>query len=246
MLRGLYQATSAMVIAKTKQEIISGNVANADTAGFKRQVLPEEVFAQAMLLARLGPGSRELGDTTVKTVLAEPVTDFSQGQLVHSDDNFHLALHGNGFFAILTEEGPRYTRAGDFRIDAAGFLSDAHGGRILLDNWQPIQIKGIDFAIESDGTIMMEGGPRGRLMITDFAEPAALVKDARGQFIGDEAVPFPGTARVVQNSLERSNVDPAQELIDMMLVNRIFESAQRIVSTYDQLMEKAKEIGSIR
>ena len=118
MLRGLYQATSAMVIAKTKQEIISGNVANVDTPGFKRQVLPEEVFSQAMLLAKLGPGSRELGDTTTKTILAEPITDFSQGQIIHSDDKYHFALNGNGFFGILTEEGPRYTRAGDFRVDA--------------------------------------------------------------------------------------------------------------------------------
>lgn len=246
MLRGLYQATSAMVIAKTKQEIISGNVANADTPGFKRQVLSEEVFAQAMLLAKLGPGSRELGDTTVKTVLAEPVTDFSQGQLVHSEDKYHAALHGNGFFTVLTDDGPRYTRAGDFRIDAAGFLSDAHGGKVLLNNWQPLQVRGNDFKIESDGTVIIDGGPRGRLMITDFAEPTALVKDARGQFVGDGAMPFSGAARVVQNSLERANVDPGQELIDMIMVNRIFESAQRIVSTYDQLMEKAKEIGSIR
>lgn len=246
MLRGLYQATSAMVIAKTKQEIISGNVANVDTPGFKRQVLPEEVFSQAMLLAKLGPGSRELGDTTTKTILAEPITDFSQGQIIHSDDKYHFALNGNGFFGILTEEGPRYTRAGDFRVDAAGFLSDAHGGRVLLNNWQPLQVRGDDFKIENDGTVMIDGGPRGKLMITDFAEPTALVKDARGQFVGDSAMPFLGTAKVVQNSLERANVDPGQELIDMMLVNRIFESAQRIVSTYDQLMEKAKEIGSIR
>jgi len=245
MLRGLYQATSAMVIAKTKQEIISGNLANVETPGFKKQVLPEEVFAQAMLLAQLGAGTRELGDTIVKTVLAEPVTDFTQGQVIPSESNYHLALHGSGFFTVQTEDGPRYTRAGDFRIDATGFLSDAHGGKVLLSNWQPVQVRG-KFTVETDGTVRVDGQPRGRLMITDFAEPAALTKDARGQYQGDEAMPFQGNAKVMQNSLERPNVDISQELIDMLMVNRIFESAQRIVSTYDQLMDKAKEIGSVR
>lgn len=246
MLRGLYQATSAMIIAKTKQDLISGNVANVDTPGYKKQVLPEEVFAQAMLLARIGSTSQDLGDTIVKNVLAEPTTDFTQGQLISSDSEYHLGLVGSGFFTVQTEEGPRYTRSGDFRLDASGYLCDAHGGRVLLSTWQPLQVRGGDLKIEPDGTASIGGVPRGRIMISDFAEPSELRKDKHGQFIGEDASPVPGSAKILQKQLERSNVDPSQELVDMLLVNRIFESAQRIVATYDQMMEKAKEIGSVR
>lgn len=246
MLRGLYQATSAMVIAKTKQELITGNVANVETPGFKKHVMSDEVFSQAMLYAQLGVDSSQLGGTLTRSSLAETTVDFSQGQLVPSDSPFHLALGGNGFFAVQTEDGIRYTRSGDFRLDSNGHLVDLHGGRVLLRNGQPLETRGASLRVDPDGACFLDDRPVGQLLLVDFAERDKLQKDQRGQFQADGLLVAPAQAKVHQRTLERSNVDAGKELVDMLLVSRIFESAQRIVSTYDQLMEKAKEIGSVR
>lgn len=246
VLRGLYQATSAMVAAKTKQELISSNIANIDTPGFKRQTVTDEVFAQMLLFARTGSNSTALGEATVKTGISEPLTDFSAGQVTESSSPYHLALSGQGFFAVLTEEGPRFTRAGNFTLDGAGFVVDLHGNRLLLSNWQPLQTQGQELTVKDNGDVLVGGAQRGRIMIMGFDEPSLLKREVTGHYVDENADGFPITGQVLQYHLERSNVALGEELVQMLLVNRIFESAQHVVSTYDQVLDKAKEIGSVR
>lgn len=246
MLRGLYQATSAMVIAKTRQEIISGNVTNAETPGFKRDAVAEEVFSQAMWVAQLAGGRRQLGTTMTRTALSASVTDHRQGQLVESHSPYHLALSGQGFFAVQTPEGVRFTRAGDFRLDANGNVVDAHGGLLLLSNRTPLVVGGRELSILSGGEVLLDGVLAGELLIVDFPDLGGLVRDINGQFQGDGLLSVASQSSVHQFMLEQSNVDIGQEIVDMLLTNRIFQSAQRIVATYDQLMERAKDIGSVR
>lgn len=246
MLRGLYQATSAMVIAKTRQEMISGNVANAETPGFKRDDVAEEVFSQAMWVAELAGQRRGLGTTITRTALSAPVTDHRQGQLVESHSPYHIALSGQGFFAVETPQGVRYTRAGDFRLDAQGHVVDARGGRLLLSDRTPLEVGTRQLQILPSGEVLLDGAPAGQLLLVDFADPSGLTRDANGQFQGDGLLPVSIQGSVHQFMLEQSNVDIGAEIVDMLLTNRIFQSAQRIVATYDQLMERAKEIGSVR
>lgn len=246
MLRGLYQATSAMVIAKTRQEMISGNVANAETPGFKRDDVAEEIFSQAMWVAELAGRKRSLGATVTRTALSAAVTDHRQGQLVESHSPYHLALSGRSFFALQTTEGVRYTRAGDFRVDANGHVVDARGGRLLLTDRTSLAVGGRQLQILSSGEVLLDGTSAGQLLLVDFPDLSGLVRDVNGQFRGDGLISVAGEGRVHQFMLEQSNVDISEEIVDMLLTNRIFQSAQRIVATYDQLMERAKEIGSVR
>jgi len=235
-----------MVIAKTRQELMSGNVANLETPGFKRHNVTEEVFSQAMWSAQLAGQRRQLGATVTRTALSVPLTDHTQGQLVESHSPSHLALNGQGFFTISTTEGVRYTRAGDFRIDAAGHVVDAHGGRLLGSDGQPIATEGRQLQVMSDGAVLLDGNLAGQLLLADFPELSGLTRDVNGQFQADGLIVVASQATVHQFKLERSNVDIGEEIVDMLLTNRIFQSAQRIVATYDQLMERAKEIGSVR
>jgi flagellar basal-body rod protein FlgG len=235
-----------MVAARTKQELIASNIANIETPGFKKQAVTDEVFSQMLLLSQVGASSRGLGEAKVKSGLSAPVTDFSQGQVVESSSPYHVAIHGNGFFGVMGEEGPRFTRAGNFTLDGAGFLTDPYGNRLLLSNWQPLQTGGQKLRITEDGTVYLGETPRGRLMIMDFADSSQLQRDINGQFLDEGGEGFPISSRVLQGYLERANVDVGEELVQMLLVNRIFESAQHVVSTYDQVLDKAKEIGSVR
>ncbi|MBT9175966.1 MAG: Flagellar basal-body rod protein FlgG [Firmicutes bacterium] len=246
MLRGLYQATSAMVIAKTRQEMISGNVANAETPGFKRDNVAEEVFSEVMWVAELAGRRRGLGTTFTRTALSAPVTDHRQGQIVESHSPYHLALSGQGFFAVQTPEGVRYTRAGDFRVDAAGHVVDARGGRLLLSDRTPLDARGRQLKILTSGEVLLDDAPAGRLLLVEFPDLSGLIRDVNGQFQGDGLIAVASQGSVHQFMLEQSNVDIGEEIVAMLLTNRIFQSAQRIVATYDRLMERAKEIGSVR
>ena len=246
MLRGLYQATAAMVIAKAKQENISGNIANVETVGFKRQTLSEEIFSQAMLMANVGASSTALGGSTARSVLSEPRLDWTRGQITGSDSPYHLAIIGSGFFALQTEGGVRYTRAGDFRLDANGHVSDAFGGRLLLRDGNPLLMAGENFRVAENGEVFIDDVAVGFVQVMDFADPDALTKDENGQFIAAPGTPIAAAVHIKQHHLELSNVDLAKEIMEMLLVSRVFQSAQRIVSAYDQLMERTSNIGSAR
>ena len=246
MLRGLYQATAAMVIAKAKQENISGNISNVETVGFRRQVLSEEIFSQAMLMANVGASSTGLGASTARSVISEPRLDWTRGQVTGSDSPYHLALVGSGFFVVQTEGGLRYTRAGDFRLDAAGHVSDAFGGRLLLSDGNPLRTAGESFRVAENGEVFLNDASVGFIQVMDFADPDALTKDENGQFVAAEAAPLAAQVDIRQHHLELSNVDLAKEIMEMLLVSRVFQSAQRIVSAYDQLMERTSNIGSAR
>jgi len=246
LLRGLYQATSAMVIAKTRQEMISGNIANAETPGFKRDGIAEEVFSQAMWVAKLAGRRAQLGATFTRTALSAPVTDHRQGQIVQSHSPYHLAISGQGFFAVQTPLGVRYTRAGDFRLDALGNMVDARGGRLLLSDRTPLSVQGRELKILPSGEVLVDNSSAGQLLLVNFPDPSGLVRDENGQFQGDGLLTVTSQGSVHQSMLEQSNVDIGEEIVDMLLTNRIFQSAQRIVATYDQLMERAREIGSVR
>jgi len=235
-----------MVVSKARQEVVSANIANIETAGYKRQLLREEVFSQAMLLAQMGTSSNPLGATTSRPALGEPSLDWARGQVTASDSPYHMAIGSRGFFAVQTGEGIRYTRAGDFRLDAGGNLADAFGGRLLLSDGQALQLAAGSFKVESNGEVFQNGVSLGTIQVVDFADLEQLTKDNHGRFIADGLAQEPVAPFVKQHHLELSNVDLAKEIMEMMLVTRVFQSAQRIVATYDQLMDRTKDIGSVR
>lgn len=227
MLRGIGASRNGMRFEQYRSEVIANNVANVNTEGFRRSIAVGSEFAQ-MMLNRLGdpargePESPEVGRLGHGVELAQVVQTLDTGALRQTDNPLDLALLGPGEFTYLTPEGPRYTRSGVFHQDEAGRLVTADGDPVLVGG-APVGQPGAHLAVESDGTVLVDGAPAGKL-------------DIRG---GD------GTP-VATRMLEASAVDLGVEMTDLITAMRSFQVNQRAMQMQDQTLAKAvTEIGKV-
>ncbi|NPV53846.1 MAG: flagellar basal-body rod protein FlgF [Firmicutes bacterium] len=170
MLRGLYSATSGMVARSHWQDIIANNLANVTTPGFKGDLPVFESFPE-MLLNRIMPDrgsmldavrkSTPIGRAGVGTVIAETATNFAEGPVVETGNKLDLALVGNGFFAVATPAGERYTRNGSFCLNEQGEIATLDGYRVLGEDGRPIQVAGAIHVVGSAGTVASRGANPG-------------------------------------------------------------------------------------
>lgn len=257
MLRGLYIAQNSLDVQQAKMNNISNNLANLSTAGYKRNQVVESKFAESLQLAleAKGPdGKRQpVGEGILGNMVTQVHIDFTPGPLTETGGATDFALEGSGFFVVENEDGEQfYTRDGSFHLDGEGNLLSSEGYRVLGEGG-PITIEDAEqLAIKEDGTILVgEGTDReelDKLQIMEFADPA-LLKKTDGNYFSDPE----GTAEqavsttVVQGWLERTNVDPVEEMIDMIPVARIYESSQKLVQINDELLDKAiNQVGRVK
>jgi flagellar basal-body rod protein FlgF len=237
MNSGMYAALSGNVSALRRLEVISNNLANANTPGFKADQLQfESVLAN------------------VKNPTQEPVfssekfwTDFSAGPIQKSDNVFDVALNGDGFFAVNTPQGTAYTRQGNFHRDAGGKLVTADGYEVQGQNG-PLTLNGNRIEISDNGTVTVDGAPAGRLTVVDFPKPYAFTKAGGGLFVpaNPQAAATASNAEVKQGYLESSNVKVVAEMAKMIEATRYFESCAKAVKSYDDMATKAaNELGKV-
>lgn len=245
MIKGFYAAASAMLAGLTRQNMLSHNLANLDTPGFKQVLLSLDDFVETTVSTRPGdearpPAPRVLGDLGLGVETIPPETDYADGALRQTGQLLDVALHGPGFFRVQTPAGERYTRDGRFLKDADGSLVTVDGYAVLSETGAPLALPDGQVAIGGDGTITVGGQGVGRLGIASFADPEVeLARDQPNLFV---AVGQPtGTERgtVVQGFLETANVNPAQLMTQMVSVNRAYEAAQMLVQVQDQLLGRA-------
>ena len=254
MFRGFYTLTSNMITQERRLNVISNNMANVATPGFKSDELMTATF-QEMLAHRTGSVDKSspayLGaNVHMMRVVDERVTNFEQGAFDFTERPLDVAIIGEGFFEIQTPQGdPVYTRNGSFTLDDEGYLFLQHIGRVIGDNGEPILLQTDKIEFQTDGAIVFEGGGiLGRLRIADFIDYELLEKTGEGMFLNPEAgnaveVGFP---TVRGKMLERSNVNAMDEMVAMMTSQRSLQAASQIVKTYDQLMAAAaNDIGRI-
>ncbi|MDH7598960.1 MAG: flagellar hook basal-body protein [Sedimentisphaerales bacterium] len=209
-------------------EQIAHNLANVNTAGFKRytshfmQVLTDQLGQEGQ------PPSAEL---TVKEGI-----DFSQAHLDHTGRNLDLAIVGRGFFILETPSGPLYTRHGIFYLNQNGQITDSQG-RILAGEAGPIVVPlGMDptkIQVASDGTISVGQTKLGRIRIADFGDQQGRLIPAGDCCFAapDNLAPISSQeAQVKQGFLEASNVQAIQELVDMITVSRLYETNMRFLT----------------
>jgi flagellar basal-body rod protein FlgG len=153
-----------------------------------------------------------------------------------------LAIAGEGFFVVQTAQGERYTRNGRFTVDRDGRLVTGNGEPVL-GGGGPLEVPGGQFAVLRDGSVVAEGNVIGRLQVVRFVDPSklehkgnSLLAAARDQTA--EPLP-PESVEVVQGSLETSNVDPIDALVDMIAAQRAFEIEARVMQTGDDSLDKA-------
>lgn len=248
MIKGLYSAHSAMASAWEYQEVLANNIANANTAGFRREVAAHQSFDD-VLLTQQAPTPAPLsarvqaivGQIGTGKFIAEFQTDFSGGSLQATGQELDLAIE-QGFFAVEGPEGETfYTRNGRFDRDANGMLVTSHGYPVLDDAGGPIVLPDGAVRVERDGSIFVgddpDGGPVAQLAILDFP-PAGLERAGEAYFITDaEGLPVEGN--ILQGFLEGSNTNMTEELTTLLTVQRVYQANQALLSSLDDTLDTA-------
>jgi flagellar basal-body rod protein FlgG len=268
----MYGAAAGMIAQQQRQEMLTDNLANANTPGYKAEQASLRAFPnmllKAMDTASAVPGRAPyIGELTTGVYLHERMPNFRQGDLAETGNKTDIALlqgvmpetenglPGALFYTVQDSNGDlRYTRTSQFTIDGQGFLTTTEGHYMLNDAGEPIQVNNEDFLVNATGEVTTsEGEPIAQMNIASAQNPMELVKEGNGllRFEGEGELPTAiGNAdisfQLQQGFMERSNVDAAQTMTEMMNAYRSFEANQKVLQAYDQSMEKAvNEIGRI-
>jgi flagellar basal-body rod protein FlgF len=219
-------------------DVIANNMANVTTAGFKARESRFQEFAMPVARANtFKPQDRMLSFV----VDAGTALDTSLGAVEATGNPLDAAIKGDGFFAVQTPAGERYTRNGAFTLDAGGQLVTSDGFPVLGENG-PITIgpqeSGLAFA--PDGTVSTSQGQRGRLRMVRFENSNALRNEGANLFSASvPAQPAGATSRIESGSIERSNVKPIIEMTRLIEVNRAYTSVAGMMSRLDEMKRSA-------
>ncbi len=254
MERALWISKTGLDAQQTRMAVISNNLANVGTTGYKKA---RAVFEDLIYQNVRQPGAQTSENTTlpsglmlgsgVRTVATQKI--YAQGNLVNTENSFDLAIQGRGFFQILLPDGTLgYTRDGSFQVDAQGNLVTAAGYLVQPGITIPPDAQSI--TIGADGTVTVttpgavEGNNVGQLQLADFINPAGL--QPRGENLYLEtvasgpprvAVPgFDGVGGLIQGAIESSNVNVAEELVNMIETQRAYEMNSKAISAVDGML----------
>lgn len=261
MVRGLYTAWTGMVNEQRRLDVISNNMANADTTGFKKQGVTSQSFDDELTI-RIHDNNdyttlnRKIGNMNLGVKIGETYHDFSQGSLRETGNTYDLALSGDGFFTIQTTNkqgvtSTKYTRDGSFTVNTDGYLVTKDGDYVLDTNGERIQIPGAqtaqNVAIDAKGNITVDGQNVATLGIASFANPQALLLYGENMYDATDAAGLQAsTATVHQGYLEMSNTNVIEEMVDMITITRAYEAGQKMIQTVDSTLEKAaNDIGRV-
>ena len=217
-------------------DVVASNVANANTAGFKRSLSQFTTVLAAAQAAGKDPGGLATAWEDWPA-LDGSWLDLSQGPVQRTGRPLDLAIQGEGFFVVDTPEGRRYTRKGRMHLNTSKELVDGAGNRFQSDSG-PLSIPddARDVTIGPDGSVVADEEELGRLMVVEFAQPELLVKEGSATFRNDGPLPTPVIeTQVIQGAIEQSNVNPVHEMVALMSILRAYEAAARIMKRSDSL-----------
>ena len=258
MMRSLWTAATGMVAQQLNIDVISHNLANVNTSGFKKSRAEfEDLMYQNLKVA----GSATEGDNRIPVGLqvglgARPTTVhkfFSQGDFQNSGNPLDVAIEGDGFFQVLVNDEPAYIRAGAFKLNQDGTVVTANGYVLQPQFTVPAETKSISIsekghiaALDSNGQELAAAD----IPLYTFINPAGL--DARGrnlyapsQASGEAVEGVPGTDKVgtlAQGFLEMSNVEVVDEMVNMIVGQRAYEMNSKSIQTSDQLLQTAVQL----
>jgi len=250
----LWASKTGLDAQQTRMAVVSNNLANVNTTGFKRT---RPVFEDLLYQNVRQVGAQTSEDTEyptgmylgtgVRIVATEKL--YTQGSLQQTGGTFDIAIQGQGFFQVLLPDGTNaYTRDGSFQINAEGQLVTATGYQVQ----PPISVPddAVSVTIGADGTVTITtpGNPTptniGQIQLTDFINPAGLQPRGENLLLESAASGAPqtgspglnGLGTVVQGSLETSNVNVVEELVNMIETQRAYEMNARAISSVDQMV----------
>lgn len=243
----IYMAASGALLNQKRLEILSDNLANLNTSGFKETLAyqrvassPRAVEADLDRLSRRGPAA-----TRPLYQALETRSVIRQGHLRQTGNPLDLAIDGRGFFCVETPAGTRYTRSGNFTRNLDGELA-THDGHRVLGSGGPIEIgEGGTITVDAEGGITVDGRHVGQLRLVDFPRPEMLERSGQALFApGDQVQSDVEEIAVNQGYLEMSNVEAVRTMTEMIEVLRGYESYQKTIRQMDETTAKAiNEVG---
>ena len=254
MDRGTYAAASGGLVQLRKLESINNNLANINTAGFKKELIKtdtqsfEQTFASAF--ASQDPFAKGDHERTPGSVNIESIVDFSQGSIKNTGNNLDAAL-GNPkqFFVVQTPAGIEYTRAGNFSINAEGELATIDGMQVQGDGGA-VTVSGAGAAIQADGSVTANSQKVGQLQVVEINNTKQLIPTGGARFkLAPGAAAPAGVDQpdVIPASLEMANVSAVSSMVDLIQVNRAFDLYTKMAQSIDQMNQTAiSQVGRTR
>lgn len=221
---------ASMAADQQRVATISHNLANATTPAFRRELSVTRPFVDL------------LDSTGLQAPLPQPRTqlDLRPGTLRATANALDVALEGEGWFEVLTPEGPAYTRRGDFQLDARGVLVSRQGHPVMGTSGEISLLGNGPVRIDDQGRIFEGERSAGQLRVVRFDDTAALVGQGEGLFRADAAAAQPlERAAVRQGHLENANVQTVAEMVRLIETMRRFEASQKLVQGIDDVLGRA-------
>lgn len=255
MSDGLYTAMSGGMGTSKKLDITSHNLANIDTTSYKKDktIFKSQVPKVEFDLLDVQAEDVEMPAKVFhidkhNVVVDETFTDFSQGSFKKTDNPFDIAIQGDGFFKIETPQGVRYTRNGTFAVSNDNKLVTVDGYKVLDENNNEITISGTNFKVNDSGTIFANDTEVAKLAVIEI-DSKQIEKTEKtfyksiNQNIQENKAQ---NASLHQGFLETSNVNPIEEMVNLISLHRTFELNTRLIETYGELNRKsAGDVGRI-
>ena len=277
MLKGLYTAYTGMINEQHRMDVMTNNLANADTNGYKKEGATSQAFdnvlaykikdlSEAGNLPKLISRTKAIDENEVNNEanpdylqnrvrkvgmnlgvkVGENYVDYSEGPIKETGNTFDLAISDRGFFAIeytnkAGETSIKYTRDGNFTMNLQGYLMTQDGDYVLDEDGRRIRMDtALDVSIDRNGTITQDGGYVATIGLTDFEDYDYLERFGENFFEPIEgATEIETESQIYSGYLELSNISMVTEMVNMIAIQRHYESNQRVITTMDETLDIA-------
>ena len=236
---GAYTIVGSALLQQRRLEVLSNNLAQANTVGYKTEIPTFKTVSNELSLEEFPL----LESVAEQMEWRGTYIDFRQGTVKKTGNNLDVALNGPGFFVVSAPEGERYTRAGNFTLDKDGQIVTKEGWPVLGTGGAAIRVETATLAqgeivITSDGEVRVGVQLSGKLNVVDFAKPYFLERRGSSTYVPINPEAQPQTVespQITQRSLEVSNVSPISEMVNLIEVARLYEIYQKILQSFDEV-----------
>jgi len=227
---GYYAACAGLRVQTQALDLLANNLANLNTNGY----LGQQPTFRSLVAVKYGVAASPLTAAINDfNVLGSTRLDLSDGNLQPTGNALDLAIEGDGFFVVKSENGNLYTRNGSFKESPRGQLITADGDAVLDEQNRPIILPSVEVSISADGTISVQGAVVAKLRIVQFKPDAAPTPQGSSYYdVPDNGVRPAATASVRQGAVEASNVNPMMAVVNLIAVQRYADMLQRALSAY--------------
>lgn len=250
MVRGLFTAYTGMTNEQKRLDVISNNLANAATVGYKESDISSKAFDDVLTLkikdASEPTNSRKIGTMSLGVMPGEQYTNYEQGSLKQTTGTYDLALEGDGFFNLSVTDkagnvSTQYTRNGSFTMAKDGHIVDESGNYLMGESGAIIvPTNAREIKIDKTGGIYADDEYIDTVKVSDFEDYNYMIKAGDSMYQAlDGAVEKESSASIQQGYLEQSNVNVVSEMVNLITTTRSYEANQKMIKTVDQTLDLA-------